>query len=82
MNNISRKFCQFSSNYLDALQSSFNEDIFIKVEKLALHLREVWKEGKNIYILEMEEAVPMLYTWQMIYIMEQVLVVINQSSKD
>ena len=50
MNNISRKFCQFSSNYLDALQSSFNEDIFIKVEKLALHLREAWKEGKNIYI--------------------------------
>ena len=50
MNNINKKFCQFSSNYLNNLYSSFNENIFIKVEKLALHLRKVWEEGKNIYI--------------------------------
>ena len=50
MNKINRNFYRFSSNYLDTLHSSFNEDIFIKVEKLASHLKKVWKEGKNIYI--------------------------------
>ena len=50
MNNIRPKFVQFSRNYLDALHSSFDKDIFIKIEKLALHLRKIWEEGKNIYI--------------------------------
>ena len=50
MNYISQNFYKVSSNYLDTLHSSFNKDILIKIEKLALHLRKIWEEGKNIYI--------------------------------
>ncbi len=50
MNQISQNFYKVSCNYLDALHSSFNKDILIKIEKLAFHLRKIWEEGKNIYI--------------------------------
>ena len=50
MNYISQNFYKVSRNYLDALNSSFNRDILIKIEKLALHLRKIWEEGKNLYI--------------------------------
>ncbi len=50
MNNKINNFKSASRSYLDKLHNVFTEDIFINIEKLALDLRKVWENGKNIYI--------------------------------
>ena len=45
-----RLFKIHTKEYLKKLSSCFNDDIFEKVEKLAIDLRKVWVEKKNVYI--------------------------------
>lgn len=45
-----RLFKIHTKEYLKKLNSCFNDDIFEKVEKLAIDLRKIWVEKKNVYI--------------------------------
>ena len=43
-------FFQKSQNYMDKLYSLFNKDIYLQIEHLAKNIKEVWKEGNNVFI--------------------------------
>ncbi len=43
-------FIKQSRDYLQSLEDSFTDEIFLQVECLAKDLQKVWKEGKNIFI--------------------------------
>lgn len=49
-NDKNSNFLHNSKKYLNNLSNLFTEDIVLKIEKLANHLKITWEKGKNIYI--------------------------------
>ena len=50
MENQKTNFSTDSKKYLDQLRIIFSDQILVKVEKLAAHLYQIWKEDRNLFI--------------------------------
>ena len=50
MKNQKSNFSKDSKKYLNKLSLIFSDQILIQVEKLAIHLRKIWQEERNLYI--------------------------------
>ena len=50
MANQDLSFSENSKNYLSKLSSVFTDQILIQVEKLSLHLYEIWEAERNLFI--------------------------------
>ena len=50
MNPRTNDFAEASRFYLKSLNGVFTEAVFLKIEKLAYHLRKIWEEGNNLFI--------------------------------
>ena len=50
MKNQKSNFSKDSKKYLNQLNLIFSDQILIQVEKLAIHLRKIWQEERNLFI--------------------------------
>tara|TARA_Y100000589_G_C27193329_1_gene645698 strand:- start:619 stop:1227 length:609 start_codon:yes stop_codon:yes gene_type:complete len=49
-NTKNKKFNSFAKDYLERLNSSFDDQIFLQIEKLANDLKKIWMSKKNLFI--------------------------------
>ena len=50
MNNKKLSFIEYSKNYIEKLNDTFNDQIFYQIEKLSNDLKKLWSKEKCLFI--------------------------------